>query len=119
MSLWITLYPIAATVVAINKPLKSELIHWCVWWTVYQGIYYINYLVWWIPFIETVENIILFAMYSGMLTNYIRTNWIVPMFKSFSKYSLRIRANYLIGKKLINEVLMNITIPSVLENNEK
>ena len=82
---WIILYPLYATVMCIKKPMKNDLLHWCVWWTVYQSIQISNTVLWWFPLIDTIENTGLFLLYSSIFTSYIRNDVIIKGMKTVNK----------------------------------
>lgn len=86
MFLLIMLYPLYATYLAIKKPLKNELYHWITFWFVYESIMFINNLVWWLPFIETIEYFLIISLYFPPLTDQMRRNLIFPHVKKLDRY---------------------------------
>lgn len=108
--MWLYIYPFFATLWCIRKPLKNELLHWLIWWFVYQSFATINRVVWWVPLIVYIENGILFFLYFPPLTDYLRKNVLLISTKKIQKIleSYQINIYILQCKKYILENISQI-----------
>lgn len=104
---WVVIYPFIATIVCIKKPLKSELLHWCIWWVTYMCCNLVNTIMWWVPFIETVETVFLFSVYSQIMSEYIRKLGI-SYFKTYFKKIPQMSQMYIETEKLIRKLLISL-----------
>ena len=113
---FIALYPLVATIVCIKKPLKSELLHWCIWWAMYTTIRMFNTLAWWMPLLDTLETMILFLMYSDIVSNYVRKNVIIYGIKHCNKKVPSLRNVYIRSEKLIKGALITLLTQTSTHN---
>lgn len=118
VSYYILAYPLIATIFTIYKPLKPDLLHWCIWWVVYELFVIANILLWWIPLISFIETIVLLAMYSNISSNYLRNAYVVPNIKNLYKKFPASKVWYTHVKKMITEGLVQILIQSRKNSDE-
>ena len=97
MILLLAIYPLYATYTSIKKPLKAELHHWMTFWFVYQSIMLTNMVVWWIPFVKTIESLLLISLFFPPLTDQIRKNLLFPYIKEINRFMSKIKVKKHIG----------------------
>lgn len=71
---YLLIYPIWSSYYALKKPLKTELLHWLIWFMAYELITCVRMVAWWVPFFDLLSHLVLIGLYSPVFTSYFRKN---------------------------------------------
>jgi hypothetical protein len=85
---WLLIYPLYASYLCLRKPLKTEIMHWLVWFVAYEAIGILRLFIWWFPFFTIFEVCVLCGLYFPVFTSYFRKNVLFVTIKGF-KSSIR------------------------------
>jgi hypothetical protein len=100
-----------ATYACLKKPLKGDLIHWTTFWITYHIVTTIVHnLIWWVPFVSSLETLFFLSMYSPLFAEMFRKKCLFVAMKG-----INVHANQLKIKEYVTRIILYHSTSNIVD----